>query len=231
MLTGDEIVDVWAVGHTDTPAYGSLALLARLGHDVTTITPGARDRALLDLHAATFSPELDAVATCSACGELLEVSVPIDELVASVPPPAGRREMRDGAVYVAFRLPTVADLLVGPLDGHALLDACITQASVAGVEVAATSLPQHVRDAVETAMQEGDPWADLTIGLACPACATEWEVGLEPAQFVWAAVAEATRSVVDEVVDLASAFGWSEQAILAMTPGRRRLYLERVRTW
>ena len=198
------------------------------------MTPGARDRALLELHAATFGPALDGVAACPDCGELLDVGVEIEELIGAMRSASGRQEVRlrdgqDSEVRVEFRLPTVADLRAGHTDGGALLDACVVQATVDGTEVGPRQLPGAARAAVEAAMEAGDPFAEVSLSLACPACGHEWAEALDPAPFVWAALADSARRLVADVADLASAFGWSEHEVLTMSPGRRRLYLEVVR--
>jgi hypothetical protein len=232
MLSGTDLVDVWAAGRASAPAAGADALLTRLGDDVGAMTPGGRDRALLELHASAFGPALDGVATCPGCGDLLDVAVQIDELVGSTTSPSVRRQVqvRDGGdVLVEFRLPTVADLRAGPRDGDSLLDACVTLATVDGAEIAPSELPGGARGAVEAAMEESDPFAEVALSLACPACDHEWSERLDPAPFVWVALGDAARRLVADVADLASAFGWSERDVLAMSPGRRRLYLEVVR--
>jgi hypothetical protein len=49
---------------------------------------------------------------------------------------------------------------------------------------------------------------------------------LDPVQFLWAAIDARAHLVAGEVHTLAEAYGWSEPAILAQSPARRRLYLE-----
>jgi hypothetical protein len=110
-----------------------------------------------------------------------------------------------------------------------LLDACVVRATVDGTDVLPSELPGAAREAVEAAMEEGDPFAEVTLTLACPACGHEWAETLDPAPFVWAALGDAARRLVADVADLASAFGWSEHDVLTMSPGRRRLYLDVVR--
>ncbi len=231
-LSGTDLVEVWAAGRAGAPGAGADALLARGGDDVPAMSPGGRDRALLELHASVFGPALDGVAACPRCGELLDVGVQIEQLLGAVRPHGDRDEVRvhdGGDVRVEYRLPTVADLRARPPDGAALLDACVTRATVDGAQVAPGELPAAARAAIEAAMEEGDPFAEVTLALACPACGDEWGETLDPAPFVWAALGDAARRLVADVADLASAFGWSEHDVLTMSPGRRRLYLEVVR--
>ena len=90
------------------------------------------------------------------------------------------------------------------------------------------SLPPAVVDAVEAALAAADPFAELLVTLTCPACSHEWSAVLDPVEFVWERLERWARHLGDDVHVLASAYGWSEADILALTPQRRRLYLEAV---
>jgi hypothetical protein len=237
MLRADDLLELWAGGRAGTPTDGALGLLSRVQGDIGSLTPGTRDRELLLLHASDFGPRLDAVVPCPACAEVLELSVSIDELLASVESlesvgSAGDgRMLRRDDVEIAFRLPTVGDLCEGLVDGAALLDRCITSATVDGSPVVARDLPAAVRDAVEEAMRQADPCAEITVAIVCPSCGYAWDDLLDPTPFVWQEVGRSATRLVEDIVDLASAFGWSERKILALSPSRRRLYLDRVRSW
>ncbi len=77
-------------------------------------------------------------------------------------------------------------------------------------------------------MAAADPFAELLVTLTCPACSHEWSAVLDPVEFVWERLERWARHLGDDVHVLASAYGWSEADILALTPQRRRLYLEAV---
>lgn len=240
MLRADDLLELWAGGRAGTPTDGALDLLSSVQGDIGSLTPGTRDRELLLLHASVFGPCLDAVVPCTTCAEVLELSVPIDELLASVASVGsvgsvgsadGARMLQRGDVEIAFRLPTVGDLCEGLVDGAALLDRCITSATVDGSPVVARDLPAAVRDAVEEAMRQADPCAEITVAIVCPSCGYAWDDLLDPTPFVWQEVGRSATRLVEDIVDLASAFGWSEGQILALSPSRRRLYLDRVRSW
>jgi hypothetical protein len=68
--------------------------------------------------------------------------------------------------------------------------------------------------------------AELACEVRCPQCATADVVDLDIAQFLWDEVRHAALRLLRDVHDLASSYGWSEAAILAMTDQRRRAYLE-----
>src|SRR5262249_46541500 len=71
--------------------------------------------------------------------------------------------------------------------------------------------------------------AEITLQVTCPGCGHTEAVDLDIARFLWTEVRHAAVRLLRDVHDLASAYSWQEAAILAMTPQRRRAYLEMVR--
>jgi hypothetical protein len=64
------------------------------------------------------------------------------------------------------------------------------------------------------------------LDFACPSCGHEWQSLFDIAAFFWAEIAAQARRLLREVHQLASAYGWREADILAMSARRRRAYLE-----
>jgi hypothetical protein len=77
-------------------------------------------------------------------------------------------------------------------------------------------------------MAELDGQADVSLDLNCAACAHRWQAPFDPAAFLLREVAEYAARLTTEVHQLARAYGWSEESILAMGPVRRRRYLSLV---
>ncbi|MFP5245898.1 MAG: phage baseplate protein, partial [Thermoanaerobaculia bacterium] len=90
------------------------------------------------------------------------------------------------------------------------------------------ALTDELADAIEAAMEDADPRADLRLALSCPACAHEWTSALDVVSFFSTEIRAAATRLVQDVHTLASAYGWREADILAMTPYRRELYLNLV---
>jgi hypothetical protein len=65
--------------------------------------------------------------------------------------------------------------------------------------------------------------------LTCPNCCNQWEGQFDIASYLWTEINTWARHMLQEVYLLARAFGWSEYAILTMSPQRRQLYLEMIR--
>ncbi len=80
-------------------------------------------------------------------------------------------------------------------------------------------------------LAEADPGAELLLELLCPACGHAWDEALDVASFFWAELDVQARRLLREVHVLARAYAWREADILALSPRRRRLYLEMVTAW
>jgi hypothetical protein len=89
-------------------------------------------------------------------------------------------------------------------------------------------LPQDVVDAVTDRMAEGDPLADIQVAVSCPICNHIWRAALDIVSFLWSEIDNLAARLLRDVHTLASAYGWREKDILALSPGRRQFYLAAV---
>lgn len=130
---------------------------------------------------------------------------------------------------VEFRLPGVADLAVAARSGDprtVLLARCLVAAVHDGTAVTAAELPAAVQRRIAEAVEAADPGADLTLNVACPECGQATRAELDIASYLWTELDAWARDVLLDVHLLATAYGWSEPEILALSPTRRRYYLE-----
>lgn len=74
--------------------------------------------------------------------------------------------------------------------------------------------------------EDADPGAELTLEIACPECGAATPAELDIAAYLWTELDAWARDLLLDVHLLASAYGWSEPEILALSPLRRRYYLE-----
>jgi hypothetical protein len=81
---------------------------------------------------------------------------------------------------------------------------------------------------VEAALDEADPWADLTLVAQCPACGHHHEVMLDAPGLLWDEIEASAKGLLDDVHALAAAYGWTEREILGLGGARRAAYLMRV---
>ena len=62
--------------------------------------------------------------------------------------------------------------------------------------------------------------------MECPECGAHFETPFDPPAFVWQELSTLANRLLWEVDQLARAYGWPEADILALSPTRRRAYLE-----
>lgn len=221
---------MWERGEGQRPSRRALALLSATAGDepsLATLPVGRRDAALLDLRVQLFGEAFSGLTTCPSCGEDVELTFDAAEVVRE-PRTDVDAHVRIGEYELTVHAPTSEDLAavesMSDLDEARamLLARCITRTD-------ASTLPDEVQAAIIACLEQLDPQADVALELTCPACAHEWREPFDIVTFFWSEVAVAAKRLLGEVHELASAYGWSEQAILALTPARRSAYLELVR--
>jgi len=78
----------------------------------------------------------------------------------------------------------------------------------------------------EARLSLADPHADIRLDLDCSACQARWQAPFDIVPFLWSAVDAWALRLLRDVHRLARAYGWREADILALSPPRRRCYLE-----
>ncbi|MET8136967.1 hypothetical protein [Streptomyces sp. NPDC005251] len=232
-LTETQLLGMWETGDGQASPVRALLLAAAAappGEAVADLTLADLNALLLDLREGSFGFALPCAADCPDCDEPLEVSVTTDELRGP-----GRLNMpgprRDPATLLAegyevtYRALTGRDLLavdpVSPGARRALLSRCVI-----GMDPVADVLPEGVLETVAQRLADLDPGADTVLPLTCPYCRHTWTAALDVADYLWAEVEGYARRLLHEVHTLARVYGWSESDVLAVSPARRRFYLE-----
>lgn len=235
-LTAHELLDAWEEGRGRPLAGRALLLLAlacpgETRESLLALPVGRRDARLLRLREWTFGPRFASMARCPACGERLELGFSADDVAAEVPDVDGEMEMEEDGWAVTFRLPSTEDLFAldaAPGARGRLLERCLLGARRNGRSQPVARVPARIRDAVVRRMGEADPQADVHTRLTCPACAHGWDATFDIVSFFWGEIEAWAHRTLRDVHVLASAYGWREADILALSPARRQLYLEMV---
>jgi hypothetical protein len=230
-LTDRVLLETWAASREQPPAARAATLLER------TLAPAERERLagwplarrhamLLELRIARWGSSLRGVVPCPGCGGEVEVAFDLGALADEVADAPGALE--GGAAIsidgLDIRLPTEAD--VGAAreaegDGRrALVARCLL--GRAGVRDLGEELLGHLG----VALADADPVGSAELELACPDCNQCWTQPLGLEDFVALEADADARRIAAEVHALASAYGWSEEGVLAVAPERRRVYLE-----
>lgn len=234
MMASSTLLAAWELAGSQAPLQRALTLLAAAWPERAAwqhVPIGERDRHLLALYTGLFGTRIDGLATCPRCAEQLEVRFDTGQIAA----PAWTGHTAVGievdGYRISCRLPDSADLLAVVAAGepaHGLLERCITGAMHDGAAVAPAALPPVVRAALEEALRDADPQAEVSIALDCPACGHAWVMDFDVLAYLWSEIEDWAARLLRDVHDLASAYGWSEAAILALGDARRRWYLELV---
>jgi hypothetical protein len=233
----------WEAAKLQAPPQRALTLLETAWPVVSQsrwmqLSLGARDRYLLKVRQELFGSTFDAVATCPKCGERLETSFGIGDVLsapAAHSEPTAELRVSSEGYDVVCRLPNSADLLTlrqcsgenGIRDERlALLQRCISSVRHGADCIGVTQLPDEVVEAVSRRMADADPDADVRVDFQCPECGNKASIQFDIISYLWSEIEAWMRGILFEVHALASAYGWSESEILGLTPRRRRMYLE-----
>src|SRR5262245_44895629 len=237
-LTAHRLLRVWERGFDQDATGRALVMLAeaRPGtrrDDLWNVPIGRRDADLLALRAATFGPQLEAITGCPSCGERLELGLSADQMHGprheDVSPPA---PLQLGEFELALRLPDSTDLAAAARSAdidtarRTIAHRCITSARRCGAEMAPDGLPDELLPAVAAYLETADPGAALVVETCCPACGASWESAFDVADFLWSEIEAEALRLLRDVHRLARGYGWCEADILALSPLRRRAYLE-----
>jgi hypothetical protein len=248
-LSAANLLEIWERGLGRTPVEQGLILLgaafpAAAWDRLARLTIAQRDTALFQLRELTFGGQFTGLAECPGCQERLELAFSADDLRALdlIPAPIFAlpetepepTSFRVEDYQIDFRLPTSADLLnVLRLEEaeparQQLLEACLVSARRQERTLAVHELPAGVTQALIEAIGQAASLANLTIAIPCPACGGQSEIVFDIVSYFWSEIQAWAMRLLREVHALASAYGWSEAEILALSAWRRQRYLELV---
>lgn len=206
----------------------SIALPQSSCEHLAELSIGERNVLLLRLHEMSFGPHLRGFAACARCDAPLEFAVNAAALAARLEAQGARAACECSDESRRFHMrPVNSRDLIASLDiadtaqaQERLLAGCLSAAKGADAAELRT-LP-----AALAAFERVNAAAELSCTIECPACAKVETRDLDVARFLWLEVRHAARRLFEEVHALAATYGWSERAIVRMSPQRRGVYLE-----
>ncbi len=232
-----EALEAWERGMAQNGVERSLSLFALARPDVSRealadLSVGERDAALIALREAMFGPELTGRLACAACGDPQETNLDLRDLLLPAAPPDGALPLSQDGYDLHLRVVSSRDLLAASkvtergARARLLLGRVVLDAAQGGAPVAVETLPAGVVDAAVRTLAQADPQADLSLSIACAACGHRTRVAFDIASYLWEEIDAWAGRLLREIHTLASYYGWSERDILALSPARRRRYLE-----
>ncbi len=237
--TQSGLLILWESGERELTGRRALRLLASAtpmdSGALSTMSVGWRDSHLLDLREKLFGSWFVAVTECPSCGEEIELSFDATEVRRDAAR-VDHAAITIDDVDVQFRLPNAGD--VASIEDATdiatardiLIGRCVLQASTNNQAIAVQNLSAHVIKAVTDRMRELDPQADVTLDVDCPSCSHAWKEPFDVVSYLWRELRASSRRLLNEIHLLASAYGWTEEQILALSPIRRNAYVEIVQS-
>jgi hypothetical protein len=241
-LSAMDLLRLWEQGMNQTAPQRALALLIATdpqtdAETLARLNLGERDTRLLALRQQLFGGEIEGTVRCPKCNELMEWKGDVKELRVPLPassPVGDEHIISTGGYQVTFRQPNSLDLMAADREDNAvairdrLLERCLITVEDRQGEVASAKLPASLTAAIVAEMEAADPQADISFAVSCADCGYSWEACFDISSYLWSEINEWVGRTLQTVHRLARAYGWREQDILAMSPLRRRLYLDMV---
>lgn len=247
-LSASDLLNIWENGTSRMPAQQALTILKTAFPQADEIrlarlTVGQRDAWLLRLRELSFGSQLKGLADCPACHERLELAFNTHDLYdqttllidfETIEPIHTETSFQIDAYEVTYRLPTSEDLTAlavqtdATLARQQLLDACLISVRKDGAAMSRSDLTSDALSTLIEKMAQADPLANLTLVANCPACGHIWQLVFDIVSYIWSEIHAWAIRLLREVHVLASAYGWREADILAMSALRRQRYLEMI---
>ena len=188
---------------------------------------GAVNASLLRLREACFGPCIDSHADCPRCGQRLSVALDTRTLLQDATDVAAG--WTEGTVAAGRRVRPVSlrDLAAAATEADATRSAKVLfdRCSLPGGDAPPDD---ETIAGVEAALESLDPLADLTLRLQCTDCGHTGNARLDPGTLLWDELEASAQALLVEVHQLALAYGWTEDQVLALSPARRARYLDLV---
>ncbi len=231
VLSDADLVSLWEKGVRRHPLDRALLILAAAFPEIprerlADWPLGRRNQALARARCDSFGARIQGWVACDNCSEKLEL-----ELDGQLLADAGT-EIESGmdepvsACGRTFRLPT-SRILAGALresdttEGAArIAEDCLVE-KTANIHWSEAELAE-----IGEKLALADPFSETRISLHCPNCGKDWHATLDLTSFFWMEIEGRVRQILFSIHTLASAYGWSEAEILALSDERRALYLE-----
>lgn len=223
------LLDAWEMALSEPEPLGAPSLLVSLGwvagvNELADSTTGETDRLLFALRENVFGPALECVATCPSCAEVREFNTSAGDLMPPAPYAVTQHvSLLEGQLQCRTVLNSdVRDLIgaAGTVSARQLLQKCAV-----GESSALQTVTDEDCDRALGELAEADPGSCIEIALDCE-CGHQWIDEFDIRTFLLAELTDWAVRALRDVHRLASRYGWSESAILRMSPWRKRIYLD-----
>jgi hypothetical protein len=201
--------------------------------DPSRLDLAERDRRLLVLRETLFGAQMRVYAQCPRCAAELEYTLDTRALRDAIKS-SGRDALRArfGEVAMRLRLPDSRDLAAVAMADDAdearrtLVRRCMASVGEGDSDMSEVPIDEGALAAAGECLSMAMRDAEVTVGLLCADCGDESVAVVDVGEFLWEEIDRLARRLIGEVHAIASAYHWTEQEILGLSPVRRRMYLE-----
>lgn len=232
-LGEQDLLTIWEQGHGRSAIEQALLLLS-VAHRITDTSKvakwsiGYRDTQLFLLRVQLFGDVFVNHINCPNCNEKLEWEMKLTDFPLPADPVSelALHTFDHGDYRIQFQMPSTLD--VAKADPEKILQACIKTIEKQGEELNLADLPSDGLEALGKEMERLEPIANLSFSLNCAACGHEWNSHFDIISYLWSEIENWAQHLLQEIVALARAFGWTEEQILRLSSRRRQLYLQMI---
>jgi hypothetical protein len=186
---------------------------------------GCRDAALLELRAQILGDRVTAQTTCPGCADKVTFDLSVAAIVTTM--------NTTNEWTLDYRGRT---LKLRPLTSRDTAQAATASTAEEARKILACTaiqtddvdVDQDMTNAIAASLADHDTGSEVLVACSCSSCGTGWNDVLDVARFVTTELAHNSVRLLTDVAELAGAFGWSEDSILALSEPRRRAYLAMV---
>ena len=168
-LNASELLSVWELGRSQPSCRQAMLLLAAAypeagAEELAGLSIGRRDARLMTLREWLFGPRLVSMADCPACGEKLELSFDVSDILVEAGEEQNSQLSLEMEGYeILFRLPDSNDLAALATGANrdvgrgTVLKRCLTEVRLNGKEQPTEELPAEIVRCRHEADEHGRP--------------------------------------------------------------------------
>jgi hypothetical protein len=205
---------------------------------VKALTIGDREAALLQIRHLTFGNKLNCFINCTNgnCNGQIGLDLKVSDLLVSPYQVVQERYRQtithNGEKYIVdFRLPTGLDQeKIGriakknqEISTLQVFQSCISRIEING-KGKSKKIPLKVYDKVFKSVDQLDPQAEIRFKITCPECNNDFTTIFDTGIYIRNELDNSLNELYNEIHFLALHYHWSEQEIMDMSIGKRRLY-------
>ncbi len=240
-LSDSGLLELWERCGAKPPVERSLSLLEHgfpdmARDEIEILDIRTRDRLLIELRAASIGPQLEGRLQCPRCAEWLEFALETEALrhtLAQDPPPPAQASAC-GGYEIHLRPADSRDLVLAArtrdlaAGRRLLLERLVEIRDGEGLCVPAEAISAELLAEATERLETLQSQSEIRLDFVCAACGAEHAHFFDAGAFFWLEISQAARRLIDEVHELAWAYGWPQSEILAMSARRRQAYLDRI---